>query len=147
PSAAPWLPACDPIRRRAAPHESGREPSRRPLSRSPAPPPGGAGRPRPPGPCPKLRSILWSSSHPARRLARNAGFGELRDDRRAEGGQVRGGTAGCELAVDDELLVDCLGAREAQVGPQARPGGERVTADKSGSHERLDKANRIRADP
>jgi len=61
---------------------------------------------------------------------------ELRDDRRAEGGQVRGGTAGRELAVDDELLVDCLGAREAQVGPQARPGGEPVTADNIGLDER-----------
>src|ERR1700760_884334 len=39
-------------------------------------------------------------------LARHPAAGELLDDRRTKGGQVRRGPAGGELAVDDHLLVN-----------------------------------------
>src|SRR6202012_4216631 len=65
----------------------------------------------------------------SRRLARYPAAGELLDDRRAEGGQVRRGAAGGELAVDDDLLVDRLRAGIAQVIPQAGPRGEPAAVD------------------
>src|SRR3954470_1027367 len=48
---------------------------------------------------------------------------ELLDDRRAEGLEVVRRPARRELPVDDDLLVDDLGAGVAEVRPDARPGG------------------------
>src|SRR3954447_24653630 len=104
-----------------------------------------SGRSGAPGPGPATEAAASHGSHlladvvvtclprgPGPRLARHPGAAELLDDRRAEGRQVRGGPAGDELPVDDDLLVDDLGAGAAQVGPQARPGGEPVAADDVG---------------
>ncbi len=57
-----------------------------------------------------LANVLVTCLRPGTRLARHPGAAELLDDRRAEGGQVRGGTADDELPIDDDLLVDDLGA-------------------------------------
>src|SRR6185312_8187867 len=48
-------------------------------------------------------------------------FGELLDDLSAERRQVVGLAAGDEAAVGDDLLVDPVGARVAQVGLEAGP--------------------------
>ena len=55
-----------------------------------------------------------------------AALGELLDDLGAEGRQVVGLAAGHEALVDDDLLVDPVGARVAQVRLQRRPRGHRA---------------------
>src|ERR687894_430571 len=55
-------------------------------------------------------------------------LGELLDDLRAEGLEVVGRATRHEPRVDDDLLVNDLGAGVAQVGADARVGGEPATA-------------------
>src|ERR1700691_4688815 len=98
------------------------------------------------------------------RLARYPTAGELLDDCWAEGGQVGGGSAGGELAVDDDFLVNRFGAGVAQVIPQAGPRGKPVALDDARRDQRpravadrgyrlarlgegLDKRHRVGVDP
>src|SRR2546423_4961782 len=59
-------------------------------------------------------------------------LGKLLDDLRLEGLEVVRLAAGDQALVDMDLLVDPLGAGIAQVGPQARPGGQGAPTDDVG---------------
>src|SRR3954454_1171309 len=61
---------------------------------------------------------------------------ELADDAVAEGRQVVRGAARGEVAVGDDLLVDDVGARVAEIGAQARERGQAATTDDPGLQQR-----------
>jgi len=56
-------------------------------------------------------------------------LGELLDDLGAEGRQVVGRAARDKPLVGDDLLVDDVSAGVADVGPDARPRGQRAPPD------------------
>src|SRR3954470_14149666 len=74
-------------------------------------------------------------------------LGELLDDLGAEGRQVIGVARGDETVVDDDLLVDPVAARVADVRLERRPRGDRAALEHTGFDERpgpvADDADRI----
>src|SRR5439155_7536829 len=62
-------------------------------------------------------------------------FRELLDDLLVECGDVVRLAARDDALVDDDLLVDPVAARIADVGPEARPRGERAAAGETGFDE------------
>src|SRR5687768_13210020 len=63
-------------------------------------------------------------------------LGDLLDELRAERGQVVGVARGHEAGVDVDLLVDPGSTGVADVGLQARPGGQRPAVDHAGLDQR-----------
>src|SRR4051812_4033302 len=74
------------------------------------------------------RAVLQAVGVPA--------LGELLDDLVAEGGQVVGAAARHEPLIDDDLLVDHVRARIAQVGSQARERRDAPSGQDAGLEQR-----------
>ena len=84
-----------------------------------------------------MGNCAWRARAAPRRCGAScvAALGELLDDLGAEGRQVVGVAAGHEALVDDDLLVDPVGARVAQVLLQRGPRGHGAAADDAGLDE------------